>query len=88
VVNALTKAVSDPDYRVRRNAALAITDVGPDAEGAIPNLLEMLDDENRYNRFYAATALKGIGTQKANSALLDNLFTARWCPITTPESTF
>jgi hypothetical protein len=87
-ISALAKAVGDPDYRVRRNAALAIADVGPDAEAAIPNLLKALDDENRYNRFYAANALKGIGTPRANATLLDNLFTARWCPITTPESTF
>ena len=87
-IPALANAVGDPDYRVRRNAALAIADAGPDAEAAIPNLLATLDDENRYNRFYAANALKGIGTPRANATLLDTLFTARWCPMTTPESTF
>ena len=87
-ITALANAVGDPDYRVRRNAALAIADAGPDAEAAIPNLLATLDDENRYNRFYAANALKGIGTPRANATLLDTLFTARWCPMTTPESTF
>ena len=36
----------------------------------------------------ALKALEGIDTPAARRALVDALLTARWCPITTKESTF
>ena len=47
-----------------------------------------LDDEDRYNRFYAALALRRIDTNPAKEALFDALFTARWCPITTVNNLY
>ena len=87
-VERLGKAVGDEDYRVRRNAALALSKIGETGVSAIPQLVVMLDDENRYNRFYATLALRRIGTPEAQEVLLDQLFTSRWCPITTKNNTF
>lgn len=87
-IEALCKAVGDEDYRVRRNAALALGKIGEAGAPAISQLTEMLDDENRYNRFYATLALRRIGTLEAQEVLLDQLFTARWCPITTKNNTY
>jgi len=87
-LNVLKHAVTDEDYRVRRNAALAVVKIGTQAAVTIPGLMEMLEDENRYNRFYATLALRRIGTQEAQEVLLDQLFVARWCPITTKNNTF
>jgi len=47
-----------------------------------------LNDENRYVRFNAALALREIGTRRAQEILFDYLFTSRWCPLTTSDSTF
>ena len=87
-VNALVLAVGDEDYRVRRNAALALAKMGSVGAPAVQKLVGMLDDENRYNRFYATLALRRIGTPEAQEVLLDQLFVARWCPITTKNNTF
>ncbi len=84
----LVAALRDEDYRVRRNAALTLAKLGQPADEAIPALVEMLDDENRYNRFYAANALRRIDTSAAREALVNALFTARWCPITTRENQY
>ena len=50
----------------------------------------MLNDENRYNRFYAVDALRSLSstTPEAQKMLIDYLFTARWCSLTNAESTF
>lgn len=87
-VGALVVAVGDEDYRVRRNAALALAKMGSVGASAVQKLVSMLDDENRYNRFYATLALRRIGTAEAQEVLLDQLFVARWCPITTKNNTF
>ena len=84
----LVDAVRDEDYRVRRNASLTLAKLGHPADEAIPPLVEMLEDENRYNRFYAANALRRIDTSAARDALVNALFTARWCPITTKENQY
>ena len=84
----LVDAVRDEDYRVRRNAALTLAKLGQPADEAIPGLVEMLEDENRYNRFYAANALRGIDTSAAREALVNALFTARWCSITTKDNQY
>ena len=88
LVRAMSEAVGDSDYRVRRNAALALAKIGPEADAAVPDILPLLSDENRYNRFYGGLALRKIGSPRALQALLDSLFEARWCPLTSPKDTF
>jgi hypothetical protein len=87
-VPRIIQTLHDPDYRVRRNAALALCRVGEAGDPAVPDLVQMLEEENRYNRFYAALALRRIGTVQAQDAVMDALFTARWCPVTTPGSRY
>ncbi len=87
-VPALIAVVRDDDMRVRYNACLALAKIGEPANEAIPALVETLADEDRYVRHFAALALRHIGTAEAQNALMDALFTARWCPITTPESMY
>jgi len=84
----LVAALRDQDYRVRRVAALALAQIGHYAEGATEALQEVLVEEDRYNRFYAGLALRRLDHPEARRALLDSLTTARWCPLTTPETTF
>ena len=84
----LAESLRDEDYRVRRNAALTLAKLGQPADEAIPALVEMLEDENRYNRFYAINALRRIDTSAAREALMNVLFTARWCSITTRENQY
>ncbi len=84
----LVDAVRDEDYRVRRNAALTLARLGEPTDEAVPGLVNMLEEENRYNRFYAANALRRINTPAAHEALMNALFTARWCSITTNEDRY
>ena len=84
----LTDALGDEDYRVRRNAALTLAKSGEAGCVAFEALREMLEDENRYNRFYAAYGLKQIDTPDARDILLRSLFNARWCSITTKDDLF
>ena len=88
IISAITDALDDEDYRVRRNAALAVAKLGPSAASAVQRLVPLLEDENRYNRFYGELALRRIGTPEANDILLDALFTARWCPVTTKDDRY
>ena len=88
VVSGLRKHMKDTDGDVRRTAALALAKLGPAAESAVPELSDGLADDNRYARGNAAEALRRIGTPAALNALVPALTTARWCPGTTPESTF
>jgi hypothetical protein len=87
-VAALTGALRDPDQDVRRHAALALARMGAAAEPAVPALVEAQNDDDRYVRSKALKALERIDTPTARKALLDALLLARWCPITTKESTF
>ena len=88
VLPAVFGAVKDPDYRVRRNAALVLCNVGEAGDPAVDDLIDVLGDENRYNRFYAGLALRRIGTRRARKALIDELFTARWCAVTTADDLY
>ena len=88
VVSGLKKQMKDDDEDARRTAALALAKLGPAAESAVPELADGLTDGNRYARGNAAEALRRIGTPAALNALVPALTTARWCPETTPESTF
>ena len=76
------------DYRVRRNAALTLAKCGESSDIAIEALAPMLEDENRYNRFYAAYVLQQIGTPAARDILFHTLFNSRWCPITTKDNMY
>ena len=82
------RLLGDGDYRVRRNAALTLAKIGPEAGAAVPAILPLLGDENRYNRFYGGLALRRIGTARAGEALLDSLFESRWCPITSTDDMY
>ena len=87
-VPALIETLRDPDEWVRRNSTLSLAQMGPAAAAAIPALIEALDDDNRYVCANALKALDCLGTRAAREALLNSLFTARWCPITTKESMY
>ena len=57
-------------------------------DGAVEALGEVMDDEDRYNRFYAGLALRRMDSEEARELLLDALFTARWCPLTTGDTLY
>ena len=87
-IASLILGLSDGDERVRRSSALSLARMGQHSEPAIPALIGALSDTDRYARANAVEALKRIGTTTAIQALLEDLATSRWCPLTTPESTF
>ena len=87
-VPALSLALQDENDRVRCNAALAFVRLGHFAGDAVPTLQVALADKNRYVRADAAYTLHRIGTAEAREALFQFLITSRWCPLTTPESTY
>ena len=88
IANALAPSLSDADEWIRRNTALALLRLGPQAAPASADLITALDNDNRYVSAKAAQALKRIDTPAAQSALLDYLFTARWCPETSAASRY
>ncbi len=88
VVKGLTKCLQDSDAQVRFMAGLSFTRIGAPANSAVPQLENALRDENRYVSAHAAEALRYIGTEQANKALLTFLFNSRWCVTTTPANPF
>jgi len=88
VLAGIRNGLGDEDYRVRRSACLEVAKFGRLVSEAAPAVAIVLRDENRYNRFYATLALRRIGTPDAQDLLLDDLFTSRWCPITTKDDRF
>ena len=84
----LVDRLRDEDRRVRRMAALALAQIGRCVDGAVEALREALEDEDRYNRFYAGLALRRMDSVEAREVLLDALFTARWCPVTTTNNRY
>ena len=87
-VPALIDALADPDVSVRTAATFALCRLGPQAAEAISVLERVLNDENRYVRGDALFALQRINTAEAKDTLIKHLMPARWCSLTTPESTF
>jgi hypothetical protein len=87
-IAALKLALRDADAQTRFTAGLSLSQWGPRAEDAVPELVAALDDSNRYVRAHASEALYYIGSEKAKDALLNFLRASRWCPTTTPASTF
>ena len=88
IATALAPCLSDDDEWTCRNAALALLRLGPDAAPAQNAIVTALASENRYVSAKAAQTLERIGTQTAQQALLEYLFTARWCPKTSAASGF
>lgn len=84
----LMKTLGDTDGQVRFTTGLSLARIGADAASATSALQNALKDENRYVRANAVDALNRIGTPEAKSVLIDYLLASRWCPSTTPESTF
>ncbi len=88
-VETLAQSItSDADEQVRFTAGLSLARLGAQAAAAVPALQQALHDQNRYVRANAVEALNRIGTPAAKDVLIDYLMAARWCPSTTPESTF
>ena len=87
-VPALAGRLQDTDEWTRRNASLALCRIGAYAQEAVPALKSALANENRYVRANAAHALHRIGAPEAQEALFRFLIASRWCPSTTPDSTF
>jgi HEAT repeat protein len=88
VVAGLSAALRDPAPDVRYSAAFSLGQLGPNAEAAVPALAEALHDENRYVPGYAVEALERIATPQAIGRLIPFLKSARWCPLTSPESIY
>jgi len=84
----MTAGLVDEDYRVRRSACIGIVKGTREAPHTVENLTAVLDDENRYNRFYAALALSRLQSNEATETLLNSLLISRWCPITTRDNTY
>lgn len=87
-VTTLSQLLADPDDQARFAAALSLGRIGAAAAPAVPALAQALHDENRYVRANAVDALNHIGSPDAQRVLIDYLLASRWCPTTTPESTF
>ena len=88
VIPTLISALRDQHESVRQAGVMAICRYGASAAKATPAVKEVLEDQNRYVRADALQALKRIGTVEAIEELIEQLMPARWCPLTSPESTF
>ncbi|MDF2962619.1 MAG: phytanoyl-CoA dioxygenase [Paenibacillus sp.] len=88
VVDGLIRCLQDEDVQVRFMAGLSLCRMGAAADAAVPALEAALEDDNRYVRGHAAEALHYIGTDSAKNVLIEFLLNSRWCPTTTPQSTF
>ena len=84
----LVRTLGDADHRARRATLLALAQLHTYVDGAEDALGKVLADEDRYNRFHAGNALRRIDHPNTREALLDSLFTARWCPVTTAENMY
>ncbi len=85
----LAERLGDSDRRVRRMAALALGQIGASADGHVVSGLQgLMDDEDRYNRFYGTLALRRLPNRSSRALLLETLSAARWCPVTAAGSPF
>ena len=75
-VPIIVKGLKDSDENVRIGVALALKELGGDAEEATPELVEALGDRNPLVRTYAAIALGKIGA-KAVPGLIKSLDSER-----------
>lgn len=60
-VPVLVKSLTDPEERVRSDAARALGDIGPEAGEAVPNLIQALGDKDNSLRSCAIYSLGKIG---------------------------
>jgi hypothetical protein len=64
----LVEAIKNGDAELRRLAVLAITNIGPAAANAVPDLVAILrEDQDEKTREHAAVALGGIGKASASA---------------------
>lgn len=75
VVPHLIRALEDPDFRIRREAADGLRRHAEQAEDAVPALAVALDDPSAIVRARARNALSAIGGPRAAGALRDHLRT-------------
>ena len=60
-LKVLISNLKDPHSATRVNAAMELSEMGPDAQAAVPELAAAVLDMNLNVRYYAAKALKGVG---------------------------
>lgn len=87
-VPALIHLLRHDDEQTRFNAAYGLAKFRDAAAPAVDALAAGLRDDNRYVRGHCAIALEQVGTAESLKALLHYLQAARWCPLTSKESTF
>ena len=68
-LNLLISGLDDEAKRVRREAVLALRDLGPAAAPAVPKLTFLLKEEGNFVGSAIPIALKAIGTEEALQAL-------------------
>jgi endoglucanase len=80
IVQELSALLKDPEWTIRKNAAISLADRGPEAEPAMPALVEALSDEEWQVREPAAKALASIGpaSQPAVPMLIKALSDEEW----------
>jgi len=87
--NTLFEGLKDKQPQARFQACFSLiklADMAP--EETVSKLEEVLRDENRYVRAYALKALEKIGSPEAIKILLEELWTSRYCTLTSPESPY
>ena len=81
-VEELIQAFQDDDWEVRRNAAYALGEIGPEAKGAVPALRQALQNQDEVGvRVSVAYALEQIGTSEAIKAAVPALIQLRFYRI-------
>jgi HEAT repeat protein len=71
-VSLLIRALDDPSPRVREYAGVGLAELGPRAQRAIPKLIAVLGDEDRFVRFAAAGTLGlvvAVGSERRGEAV-------------------
>jgi HEAT repeat protein len=68
VIPALTASLGCSDELVRAKAAEALGAYGAEAKPALPNLLQLAQDADRFESYYARKALKRIDPETASKA--------------------
>lgn len=68
-VRLLAEALGDPDPHIRELAAAALSEFGPDAQLALPELIQACQDESLVVRRRAVRAIGFIGPVAADDAL-------------------
>jgi len=77
LLKRIGKLLKDPKIDVRIQAARAIGTVGEKAKGAVPALIDMLDDREKTVVFAATDALLQIAADGSRKAVIDNLTKAK-----------